>query len=503
MTTCDATTFVCGWLDCPTHGRPDDGGPVADPCTPYVGEHWQVAVVRLSEHHFKTVFSSGNRHFVLADADDAEEALVHCTHIRDCFLAALGDVRAREPLTRGALANRRIALGSEIVTLRARLVDLEKISKRTPPKTLASERERVAQAKTELARARELLPRLEEEREQVVEAEAAFSSASETPATRTVLPDYRALLRRAICDCIEPLVLSHLTAGTEWRDAANRFVLECAPLVFGPGESVFGVRPAPSVPACKQEPEQADPVHYLVAFGQTLCGNGAMTRNITGNPHFVTCGACLAKRDRTSLDVRTLEYLGHDFRCPSCLKMMRNHVVVSRHEDGACDETFTGPPLRVYLGEERVHADQGRADLPRPVTSAAEDDEETQGAQGPAGGESRSGERADEADVPRVRPVANEPEIARLARYHAQVNADFARHCGSQSNGCDAPAMCTCGCSSCSTARDVAREAVQPALHYACVNCAARVHSHSMHCATCLRAFNAGRAFERRPMETP
>lgn len=34
-----------------------------------------------------------------------------------------------------------------------------------------------------------------------------------------------------------------------------------------------------------------------------------------------------------------------DMRCPDCGQMMTNHVIVTRHEDGACDEAFTGPPL--------------------------------------------------------------------------------------------------------------------------------------------------------------
>jgi ribosomal protein S27AE len=36
-----------------------------------------------------------------------------------------------------------------------------------------------------------------------------------------------------------------------------------------------------------------------------------------------------------------------DMRCPECGAMMTNHVVVTRHAAGSCDETFTGPPLAV------------------------------------------------------------------------------------------------------------------------------------------------------------
>lgn len=40
--------------------------------------------------------------------------------------------------------------------------------------------------------------------------------------------------------------------------------------------------------------------------------------------------------------------------------------------------------------------------------------------------------------------------------------------------------------------------------HYACVNgCGASVPSHTMHCENCLRAFNAGREWERRPEAPP
>lgn len=56
-------------------------------------------------------------------------------------------------------------------------------------------------------------------------------------------PDLRELLRRAICDFIEPMAISHMTKDTEWRVEADKFLKECVPLVFGKDESVFGVKP--------------------------------------------------------------------------------------------------------------------------------------------------------------------------------------------------------------------------------------------------------------------
>lgn len=41
--------------------------------------------------------------------------------------------------------------------------------------------------------------------------------------------------------------------------------------------------------------------------------------------------------------------LAVDLPCPECGKMMTNHVVMTRHETGACDESFAGPPLTEYL----------------------------------------------------------------------------------------------------------------------------------------------------------
>jgi len=54
----------------------------------------------------------------------------------------------------------------------------------------------------------------------------------------------RRLLRRAICDFIEPVGISHVSKDTEWRVEADAFIKECAPLVFGKDETVFGLKRA-------------------------------------------------------------------------------------------------------------------------------------------------------------------------------------------------------------------------------------------------------------------
>jgi hypothetical protein len=53
----------------------------------------------------------------------------------------------------------------------------------------------------------------------------------------------RRLLRRAICDFIEPVGISHISIDTEWRKEADAFLKECVPLVFGKDETVFGLKP--------------------------------------------------------------------------------------------------------------------------------------------------------------------------------------------------------------------------------------------------------------------
>jgi len=52
----------------------------------------------------------------------------------------------------------------------------------------------------------------------------------------------RELLRRAIVDFIEPMGISHLSQGTEWRTEAEKFVQAVVPVVFRRDEATFGVR---------------------------------------------------------------------------------------------------------------------------------------------------------------------------------------------------------------------------------------------------------------------
>ncbi len=52
--------------------------------------------------------------------------------------------------------------------------------------------------------------------------------------------DLKDLLRSAIVDLIEPMLISHLSAGTEWRRFADEFVKKCVPIAFKRGETVFG-----------------------------------------------------------------------------------------------------------------------------------------------------------------------------------------------------------------------------------------------------------------------
>lgn len=62
--------------------------------------------------------------------------------------------------------NTRARLGAEIVQLRERITELEKLARKTPPKTLLVEVERVKRAKAELERVRERLESAEYEYEQ-------------------------------------------------------------------------------------------------------------------------------------------------------------------------------------------------------------------------------------------------------------------------------------------------------------------------------------------------
>lgn len=55
--------------------------------------------------------------------------------------------------TRGDYINRWASAGARIVTLRARIPELEKLSRRTPPKTLIHEWSKVRMAKVQLDKA--------------------------------------------------------------------------------------------------------------------------------------------------------------------------------------------------------------------------------------------------------------------------------------------------------------------------------------------------------------
>jgi len=73
---------------------------------------------------------------------------------------------------------------------------------------------------------------------------AHFGGGTEVLSELRELRDERrilcALLRRAICDLIEPVGISHISEGTEWRKDADVFIKECRPWVFGKDEAVFG-----------------------------------------------------------------------------------------------------------------------------------------------------------------------------------------------------------------------------------------------------------------------
>ncbi len=64
---------------------------------------------------------------------------------------------------KGTLINRLASAGSRIVALRARIPELEKLSRRTPPRTLLDERKKVEEAKVMLAACELQLATLESE----------------------------------------------------------------------------------------------------------------------------------------------------------------------------------------------------------------------------------------------------------------------------------------------------------------------------------------------------
>ena len=65
--------------------------------------------------------------------------------------------------TRGHRINRAASLGCHVIQLRAQLIELEKLARKTPPKTLLAEVARVAQAKATIEGAKERLAILEDE----------------------------------------------------------------------------------------------------------------------------------------------------------------------------------------------------------------------------------------------------------------------------------------------------------------------------------------------------
>ena len=67
--------------------------------------------------------------------------------------------------------NRRAYVGSQVVRLRQRIPELEKLSRRTPPGHLREERARVERAKADLVEARALLEAYEAEHERLLAAE--------------------------------------------------------------------------------------------------------------------------------------------------------------------------------------------------------------------------------------------------------------------------------------------------------------------------------------------
>lgn len=81
---------------------------------------------------------------------------------------------------RGRRLNRRAFLGSQLVGLRERIQDLEKLARRTPPRTLHAERQRVreAGARVEALRAEEAALRAEYDRLVTVEQAEHASQAA-------------------------------------------------------------------------------------------------------------------------------------------------------------------------------------------------------------------------------------------------------------------------------------------------------------------------------------
>jgi hypothetical protein len=75
------------------------------------------------------------------------------------------------PPTRGQIINQRAWLMSQIIGVRAQVLELEKTARKTPPKTLVSERMKVDQAKLLAPAMREHLAKLEHELATLSESE--------------------------------------------------------------------------------------------------------------------------------------------------------------------------------------------------------------------------------------------------------------------------------------------------------------------------------------------
>lgn len=81
----------------------------------------------------------------------------------DAFKKAVAWAKRMKLRRSGRLINRRAWLGSQIVQLKERVRDLEKLSRRTPPKTLLAECRRVEEAKGRLVQTQALLAEFEAE----------------------------------------------------------------------------------------------------------------------------------------------------------------------------------------------------------------------------------------------------------------------------------------------------------------------------------------------------
>lgn len=77
--------------------------------------------------------------------------------------AKVASLTPSESEMRGRRINRKAWLGSQIVSLKERIPALEKLARKTPPKTLLTEWDRVKQAKVQLESARAQLAEYENE----------------------------------------------------------------------------------------------------------------------------------------------------------------------------------------------------------------------------------------------------------------------------------------------------------------------------------------------------